>query len=164
VRRQHGGCEGPLRGQHLVLLVVVAQDELGDVLRHQLQGAVPLVSVEDPVGDEAVEHDLDVDLVVAAVDSGGVVDRVGVKFHPLPCGLDPSPLGEAEVAALADDADAQASPVDPNRVIGLVPDLTVRLRRSLDVGADPAVPEQVHGRLRDRADEVVWAHRRGAAR
>ena len=49
-------------------------------------------------------------------------------------------LGEAEVAALTDDAAAQLAGVDAHLVVALVPHVGVGLRRGLDVGADAAVP------------------------
>ena len=64
-------------------------------------------------------------------------------------------LGEAEVAALADDAAAQLAAVDADAVVGLVADVGVRLGGRLHVGADAAVPEQVDGRAQDRADQLV---------
>ena len=44
--------------------------------------------------------------------------------------LDPAELGQAEVAALADDAAAQVAAVDADRVVGLVADVGVGLRRT----------------------------------
>ena len=44
--------------------------------------------------------------------------------------LDAAPLGEAEVAALADDAAPQIGAVDAHRVVRLVADVGVRLRAS----------------------------------
>ena len=52
-----------------------------------------------------------------------------------------------------------AAGVDPDGVVVLVADVGVRLGRRLDVGADPAVPEQVHRRPEDRADELVRRER-----
>ena len=62
-----------------------------------------------PVGHDRVEQDLDVDLVVGAVDAAGVVDRVGVDAPAAERELDPPALREAEVAALADDLRAQVA-------------------------------------------------------
>ena len=42
--------------------------------------------------------------------------------------LDPAALGEAEVAALADDPAAQLAAVDADRVVGLVAGVGVRSR------------------------------------
>ena len=57
--------------------------------------------------------------------------------------LDPAALGQAEVAALAHHPGAQVGAVDPDGVVGAVAHVGVGLGRRLDVGADPAVPEQV---------------------
>ena len=68
--------------------------------------------------------------------------------------LDASALREPEVAALADHAAAELGGVDADRVVGLVADVGVVLRGRLDVGADPAVPEQVDRGAQQRADEL----------
>ena len=67
--------------------------------------------------------------------------------------LDAAALGEAEVAALADDPAPQLDAVDAQRVVGAVADLAVRLGRRLHVGADAAVPEQVDRRLQEGRDQ-----------
>ena len=72
------------------------------------------------VRDQPVEQDLDVDLVVAAVDARGVVDRIGVDLPAVAGELDAAPLGQPEVAALADDLDAQLARIGADRVVGLV--------------------------------------------
>ncbi len=46
--------------------------------------------------------------------------------------------------------------VDTDRVVRLVADLPVRFGRRLDVGADPAVPQQVDRREQDRPDQIRW--------
>src|SRR5450759_584636 len=71
----------------------------------------------------------------------------------------PAELGQAEVAALSDHAAAQLGAVHPNRVIGAVADVGGGLARALDVGADPAVPQQVDRRLQNRSNELVGSHR-----
>ena len=72
-----------------------------------------------------------------------VVDRVGVDAPAGERVLDPPALGEAEVAALADDPAAQLRAVDAHGVVGVVAGIGVRLIGRLDVGADAAVEEQV---------------------
>ena len=64
-----------------VLLVVVAQDEVADLVGHVGEEHVALLGREVAVAHHLVEQDLDVDLVVGGVDAGGVVDRVGVDAH-----------------------------------------------------------------------------------
>ena len=102
--------------------------------------------------------------MVGDVDARGVVDRVGVDPPAGSRELDPSTLGEAEVAAFADDPAAQLGPVRANRVVRLVAGVGVRLGGRLDVGADAAVPEQVDGCGQDRVDELARRQRRGALR
>ena len=53
-------------------------------------------------------QDLVVDLVIRAVDAARVVDGVGVDAHAGEARLDARRLGEAEIAALGDDARSAA--------------------------------------------------------
>ena len=108
-------------------------------------------------GHHRAEEDLDVDLVVAAIDAGRVVDGVGVDEPAVERELDATALGQAEVPALADHPAAQLGTVDAQAVVGSVADLGVRLRRCLDVGADPAVPQHVDGRPKDGRQQLVRA-------
>ena len=127
---------------------VVVEHELGDLVGHLVEQLVALLERQLAGRHHVAEQDLDVDLVVAAVDAGRVVDRVGVDQPAGERVLDPAELGEAEVAALADHPAAQLGAVDAHRVVGAVADLGVRLGGRLDVGADAAVPEQVDRRPR----------------
>ena len=80
--------------------------------------------------------------VLAHEDHAGLVGPVGVEVDARARRLDPPPLGEPEVAALADDAGAQLGAVDANRVVGLVADLGVLLDAGLDVGAAHVHPDR----------------------
>jgi hypothetical protein len=80
-----------------------------------------------PSRTTGVQQDLDVDLVVGAVHAGRIVDGVGVDAAALQRVLDAPELGEAEVAALGDDAAAQIGAVHPDRVVRAVADFGVRL-------------------------------------
>ena len=126
-----------------------------NLVGHLGQQLVALLLGEVAGGYQRAEQDLDVDLVVGAVDAGDIVDRVGVDHAAGQRVLDPPALGEAEVAALAHDLAAQVGAVDAQRVVGLVTDVSVGLGLGLDVGADAAVPEHVDGRPEDRADQLV---------
>ena len=129
---------------------VVVEHELGDLVGHRRAAAsLRCSSVSSPSAHHSAEQDLDVDLVVAAVDAGRVVDRVGVDQPAVERVLDAAALGEAEVAALADHPAAQLGAVDAQAVVGPVADVGVGLGRRLDVGADAAVPQQVDGRAKD---------------
>ena len=104
---------------------VVVEHELGDLVGHLVEQVVALLERHLAGGDHVAEQDLDVDLVVAAVDAGRVVDRVGVDQTAADRVLDPAELGEAEVAALADHPAPQLGGVDAHRVVGAIADLTV---------------------------------------
>ena len=146
--------------QH-VLLVVVAQHVRGDVVGDVGEQPVALVAVDRARGDGPVEQDLEVDLVVGGVDAGGVVDGVGVDAAAGQRELDAGALGEAEVAALADDPAAQLVGVDAQRRRWPCRRRrALRLGRGLDVGADAAVPEQVDRRVQDRVDQLGRASSR----
>ena len=124
MRVEQAARRGDLDGQRRVLRVVVGED--GDArLRRSSRRATRARAAGSslPLRHHAVERDLDVDLVVGAVDAGGVVDRVGVQDAAGQGALDAAALGQAEVAALADDPDAQVLAVDPHGVVGLVADL-----------------------------------------
>ena len=145
----------------LGLLVVVAQDERRDLVAHLGEDRVPLLPGQVAVGDDRVEQDLDVDLVVGAVDAGRVVDRVHVDPAAAARVGDPCALREAEVPALADDAAAQLLGVDPDGVVRAVADLGVPLLLRLHVGADAAVPEQVDRSVEQGVDELARSQRLG---
>ena len=145
--------------QRLVLADVVGQHQLGHLGGHLGQQLVALLDGEVAVIDDAIEHDLDVDLVVGAVDTGRVVDGVVVDPAAQPGVLDAAPLGAAEIAALADHGAPQLVGVDPHAVVGLVPGVGVALGRRLDVGPDPTVPQQLDGCPQQGPDEIVRGRR-----
>ena len=77
-RRQAGGAAalGDRQGQSLQAIVL--EHELGDLVGHLGEQGVAVVEAEPAFRHLAVERDLDVDLVVRAVDAGRIVDEVGV--------------------------------------------------------------------------------------
>ena len=83
--------------QRLRLVVVVAQHERRHLVGHLHEQLVPLLLGQVAVGDDRVE-DLDVDLVVGAIDARRVVDRVHEDAAPAERVGDPCALREAEVA------------------------------------------------------------------
>ena len=109
-------------------------------------------------GDERVDQDLDVDLVVGAVDARRVVQRVGVDPAADEVELDAAQRRHAEVAAFADHLGAHLIAVDPHRIVGAVTDVGVGLGLGLDVGADAAVEQQIRGGLEDRLHQGGRCH------
>ena len=126
--------------------LVVGEHKAGHLVGHRSEQLVALLRRQLAGGDDAVEEDLDVDLVIAAVDTGRVVDGVGVDEPAVEGELDTAALGEPEIAALADHPAAQLAAVDADAVVRSIADLSVALRLGLDVGADAAVPQQVDRR------------------
>ena len=93
--------------------------------------------------------------MVRCVDTRRVVDGVGVAEASQLVELDAGALGHTEIAAFTHHLDAQFAGVDPETVIAPVLGILLRFRRSLDVGADTAVPEEFHLGLEDGVDQVV---------
>jgi hypothetical protein len=147
------------QAEGLGLLVVVLQHELGHRLAHLGEQLVALLVGQVPVGDHGVQEDLDVHLAVRASNPARVVDRVGAHPPPAERVLDAGALRQAEVPAFAHHAAAQLVGVHAHRVIGLVTRLGVHLQARLDVGADAAVPQQVHRRPQERPDHLGRPHR-----
>ena len=148
---------GDHQGERLGL--VVGEHEVGHLVGHRRQHVVALLGRQLAGVDDAVEEDLDVDLVVAAVDARRVVDGVGVDEAAGEGELDAAELGQPEVAPLTDHAAPQLVAVDPHAVVGPVADVGVGLRLRLDVSADAAVPEQIDRRPQDDRHELVRGHR-----
>src|SRR3546814_17471829 len=100
------------------------------------------------------EQNLDVDLVVGAVDAGGVVDEVGVAAPAGRAVFDAAELRHAEIGTLADHLRAQPLRVDAQRVVGPVADVEMAFRRGLHVGAYAAEPQQLDFRPPPALDET----------
>ncbi|EXI92917.1 MAG: hypothetical protein AW12_00216 [Candidatus Accumulibacter sp. BA-94] len=159
-RQQLGG------GRHfecdrLRLLVVVGQHQGRHLVGHRRQQCVALPAGHFPAGDQPGEQDLDVDLMVRAVDTGRIVDRVSVDAAAVEGELDATLLGEPEVAALADDARPQLAGIDAQDVVAAVVRFLVALAAGLDIGPDAAVVEQIDRCLQEVADQLGRGHLAG---
>ena len=107
------------------LPAVVVEYELGDLVGHLVEQVVALLERHLAGGDDVTEQDLDVDLVVAAVDPRRVVDGVGVDQPASQRVLVASELREPEVATLAHHPASQLATVDADCVVGAIADLAV---------------------------------------
>ena len=141
------------QAEGLRLEVVLPQDVCRDAVGHLRQQRIARGKVEFARFYRLVQEDFDVDFVVGTVDAAGVVDGVGVQAHAVLGGFDAAALGHAEVAAFADDFRAHVAAVDAQGVVGAVADLRVAFVACFDVGADAAVPDEVHRRFQQAADE-----------
>ena len=121
--------------------------------------------VSSPASTIAVEQDLDVDLVVAAVDAGRVVDRVGVDEPAAERVLDPPALGEARgCRPRRPSGSAARLPLTRTPSLARSPTSAWDSRRRLDVGADAAVPQQVDRRPQHGRHQLVRRQRSGRSR
>ena len=114
-----------------------------DLVGHRLQQLRAVVGPDLACRDQRVDQNLDVHLVVGAVDARGVVQRVGVDPAAGQVIFDPPQRGQPEVATLTDHLGPHLITVHPDDVVGAVTDIDVRLGLGLDVGADAAVEQQI---------------------
>ncbi len=142
------------QGEGLGLLVVVAEHQVGDGVGHLRQQGVALLAGHVAGRDDLTQQDLDVHLVVGAVHATGVVDEVGVAGTAGEAEFHAAELGHAQVAALAHHLGAQFAAVHAQGVVGLVADVGVAFLAGLDVGADTAVPDQVHRGLEQGVEQL----------
>ena len=137
--RGFGGGLGEAAG----LSVVVGENMVGHVVGHRHQELITLFEGQITGCHGLGQEDLEVHLVIGAVDAGRVVDGVGVDPTTLLGELDPTPLCDPEIAALGQDAATQLDTVDANVIIAAVADLEIGLGGRLHVRADATVPQQV---------------------
>ena len=102
VARQRLRAAGFRDRQRERLQAVILEHHLRDIVGHLREQRVALLEGEPALAHLAVERDLDVDLIVRAIDACAVVDEVGVDAAAVLGELDAAGLGDAEVGALAD--------------------------------------------------------------
>jgi hypothetical protein len=139
----------------LALQIIVAQHERGDLVGHLHEQAVAPCKRDLARAHRAVQQNLQVHFHVRGVDPGRVVDEVGVQPAAAPGELDAAELGQAEVAALADDLAVELRAVDAHGVVAAVAHVGIALSASLDVRADAAVPQEVDVRFQYRLHDLV---------
>jgi len=91
----------------LGLLVVVAQDQARNLIGHGREQLVSILGPQLAAFNGVVQQDLNVHFVVRCVDTGGIVDGIGVDFSAAESELDAGALGEAEICAFAHHAHAE---------------------------------------------------------
>ena len=127
----------------LGLVVVVEQHQIADLVGHFSQHAAALPGGHMAIVDGVAEQDLDIDLMVRAIDAGRIVDGVRIDMTAPQGVFDAAALGEPEIAALADHPALQIAAIDTEPVVGAVSDLGVAFIAGLHIGADAAVPQQI---------------------
>ena len=90
----------------LRLQAVIDQHQVRHLIRHFPEKRIACLQGSAFGGNGGTEGDLDIDLVIRAIDARAVVDEVGVEQNAIERRLDAATLGHAEVAAFANDARA----------------------------------------------------------
>ena len=101
------------------------------------------------------EHNLQVDLMVRAIDTTGVVDRVGIDPAAVAGELNSSELTHPQVAAFGEHLASQLIGADSDAVVTPVADLDVGLGGGLHIGTNATVPQQIDGGSKHRSDKFV---------
>ena len=96
-----------------------------------------------------IKRDLDVDLVIRTVDARRIVDEVGVYTPAAQGKADSSCLRDAKVCAFTDNLGAHVRAVDAQRIIARVTNVEMAFSPILNIGADAAEPQELHGRFQD---------------
>ena len=147
--------------QRLRLEIIVAQHELSDFVGHFGEQLVALLSADESLGDHRIEQYLDIDFVVRAIHTGGIVNGVGVDLTAIQRIFDAAKLGEPEISTFGDHLAAQFGAVYPDRIVRAVAYIGVALMSCLHIGADSAVIKQIHRRLEERANQIGRGERIG---
>ena len=92
--------------------------------------------------------------MVGGVHASRVVDCIGIDPATRQGVLDTSELRATEVAALGEHLALKLPSVDPQRVVGAVTDISVRLALRLHVGSDASVVDKIHRCLEDRVHQL----------
>ena len=158
MHRQQTGRVGAAGADQVVLVLVVGKYELGNLVGHRFQQLFAFVELDLAGGDQRLDQDFDVDLVVGTVHTGRVVHRIGIDPAAGQVELDPTQCGHAKIATFTDNFGAQLISVDPHRIVGAITDIGIGLGFGLDVGADAAVEQQIHRRLQNRPNQVGRGH------
>ena len=146
-------------GQRQRLRSVVIEHQLADLIGHVGKHDVALLDRQRTAGDCRAQSDLDIDLVVAAVDPRRVVNRVCVDQSAGEGVLHAPALGEAEIATLPHHLAAQLGAVHPQPVIRAIADLAMRLTGRLHVRSDTAVPQKVDRCTQDDRKQLLRSQR-----
>ena len=108
--------------------------------------------------DHIVDKHLDIDFVIRAINTGGVVDGVGVHAPPCVRKLDSRELGDAEISTLTDHAALKFTRVNAQGIIRTIADVLVTLIGSLHIGSDSTVPKQIDRRFQHRGHQLAGRH------
>ncbi len=100
--------------------------------------------------------------MVGHVDATGIVHGICVQVPAVQLVFDSGPLGQSQIAALANHLHAELSGVDADRIVARIAHFGVALIRGLDVGSDSPVPQQVERRPQYLSDQCLAVEYAGA--
>ena len=139
----------------LTLQIVITQHQFADFIGHFDQLLVALLHGHVAVIDHTAQQNLDVDLMIRAINTGRVINGISVQPDSGHRGLDAAKLGRSQIRTLTDNTRPQILTIDAERVIRPVPGICMALVGGFDVGANTAEPQQVDVRFQHRPDQVV---------
>ena len=145
------------------LVAIVGDNAAGDFVGACGERVVARVEGELAAGHGGLEQNLQIDFVIRHVDTGRIVDRVGVDAPAGERVLDASPLRETQVAALDYYPGAKLGRSDSACVVGVVGDFGVGLASRANVGADAAVVKEIDRRAQDALNQGLAVERVGIA-
>ena len=120
-----------------------------------MKEGVSLLQSEFAARDRKTEQDLEVDLVIARVHTGRVVDEVSVDATAGLRVLDPASLCEPEIATFRHYPRPDLFAIHPDQVVGSIAHVCVGFARGLNVRADPPVPQEIDRGLQRPVDQFV---------
>lgn len=121
---------------------VTGPDEVTRAVRLNLRRGAAFTKVMGG-GDQRIQRNLDVHLVIRAVNTSRIVDKIGVHRAISQGKFDSCPLGDAQIATFADHSRSHLGCVDSQMIVGPITGIGICFRTGLDVGTDPAVPDEV---------------------
>ena len=104
---------------------------------------------------QAIQQNFDIDLMIRAVHTSGVIDKVGIAGTPIERIFNAAPLGHTEIAALAEYTAAQFPAIDTNTIVGTIANILVTFPRRLHVTAYTTVPDQINRCFQQGIDQLA---------
>ncbi len=109
-----------LKGQRLGLLIVVAQNQRRNIVRHAFEQLVACLQRHFTAHRHIAEQDFDVHFVVGAIDTSRVVDKVRIDTPAAARIFNTRQLRNAEVCALAHHLGAHVACIDAHGIVGFI--------------------------------------------
>ena len=145
--------------QRLSLLVIITQHQGGNFVGHFFQQRIALLFRHIPALDDIPQQNLDIHLVVGTIHTGRVINGIGVNPPTQLRKLNTGSVGHAQIGPFANDLCAHFIGINPQCIIGAIPDIRVAFIGMFHIGPDTAEPQQVHWHPQRRLNQLRWWHR-----